>query len=119
MWSDGDYSAEPSMAENLAQHLQAHQALLANPAARAMLTPETLQAAEAHVSKTIQLAQMQAAIQSMQQKAGPQGAPAVGEQAQNAQIGRMEGQNGAAGPGQPAQAGPGVGMPQPGGMARG
>lgn len=122
MWSNGDVSAEPSMAENLAQHLDAHQGLLANPAARAMLTPETLAAAEAHVAKTIQLAQMQAAIQSMQQKsaaAGPQMNPAAGQQAGNAQIGRTQGQNGVMGPGQPAQSGPGAGMPQPGGMQRG
>jgi hypothetical protein len=120
MWSNGDTSAEPSMAENLAQHLDAHQALLANPAARAILTPETLAAAEAHVAKTIQLAQMQAVIQSMQQRgAGPQGAPAVGQQSQNAQIGRQQGMNGSPGPGQPAGSGTGVGMAQPGGMARG
>ena len=120
MWTNGDYSAEPNLAENLAQHLDAHQRLLADPVARAMLTPETLTAAEAHVAKTIQLAQMQAAIQSMQQRgAGPQGQPAVGGQAANAQIGRQQGMNGAMGPQQPAQAGPGAGMPQPGGMARG
>ena len=117
MWTNGDYSAEPTMAENLAQHLDAHQALLANPAAQAMLSPEALKAAQAHVAKTVQLAQMQAAIQSMQQKgAGPQGAPVVGEQAANAQIGRQQGLNGA---GDPAQMGPGAGMPQPGGMRRG
>ena len=120
MWTNGDYSAEPTLAENLAQHLDAHQALLANPAARAMLTPEAVQAAEAHVAKTVQLAQMQAAIQAMQQRGtGPQGAPAVGQQSQNAQIGRQVGMNGAMGPGQPAQAGPGAGMPQPGGIQRG
>src|SRR3990167_8371899 len=39
MWTNGDYSAEPNLAENLAQHLAAHQALLANPAAQAMLGP--------------------------------------------------------------------------------
>ena len=117
MWTNGDYSAEPNLAENLAQHLAAHQALLANPAAQAMLGPATLAAAQAHVAKTVQLAQMQAAIQSMQQKgAGPQGAPVVGEQAANAQIGRQQGLNGA---GDPAQMGPGAGMPQPGGMRRG
>ena len=119
MWSNGDYSAEPTMAENLAQHLDAHQRLLADPVAQAMLSPAARTAAEAHIAKTVQLAQMQAAIQSMQQRgAGPQGRPVVGEQAANAQIGRQQGLNGLAGPGQPAQAGPGAGMPQPGGMAR-
>ncbi len=122
MWSDGDYSADPSMAENLGQHIPAHQALLANPAARAMLGPEGIAAAAAHVAKSVQLAQMQAAIQSMQQKsagAGPQGNPMAGQQAQNAQIGRTQGQNGVMGPGHPAQMGQGAGMPQPGGMIRG
>jgi len=116
MWSNGDTSPEPSMAEDLSGHLQAHQTLLANPAARAMLNAETITAIEGHVAKTVQMAQMQQAIQAMQQRGGPQGAPATGQQAQNAQIGRTQGQNGA---GQPAQAGPGAGMPQPGGMQRG
>src|SRR3990167_2812142 len=118
MWSHGDTSAEPTLAENLGQQLDARHALPANPAARAVLSPETIQAIDAPVAKTIQLAQMQAVIQQMQQKgAGPQGGPAVGEQSQNAQIGREQGMNGQ--PGAPAQAGPEIGMPQPGGMQRG
>lgn len=120
MWANGDLSPTPSPAEDVASHLAAHQALLANPAVRAIMSPAVLAAAEAHIGETMQLAQMQAAVQSMQAKgAGPQGAPVAGQQATNAQTGRMQGQNGAGGQGQPAQVGPGIGMAQPGGLAGG
>jgi hypothetical protein len=113
MWTNRDYSAKPSIAEDINGHLQSHQALLANPAARAMLGPEGLKAAEQHVAETVHNAQMQAAIMAMQQKAGPSGAgPQAGTQPGNAQTGRMVGPMAGGRPQSPASMG---GTPAPAG----
>ncbi len=108
MWVDGDYSAKPSIAEDINGHLQSHQMLLANPAARAVLGPQGIKAAEQHVAETIQNAQMQAAIMSMQSKGAAGAGSQQGTQAQNAQTGRNAGPMTGGRPQEPAGQGGGT-----------
>jgi hypothetical protein len=109
MWINGDYSAEPSMAEDQNQHIQSHQRLLMDPVARQVLGPEGVKAAEQHLAKTTQMAQMQAVVAQMGQKGPGAGQnPQAGTQPQNAQRGRMEGMMGGGGQGMPAGMGGGT-----------
>jgi len=85
---------EPSIAENIGQHVQTHSQQLANPVVKEQLGPEGLARLQRHLSQTVQLAQIQQVIQS-QQRAAPggggrpgAGSPVAGQQAMNAQIGR-------------------------------
>ena len=109
-WLAGE-SPEPSMLENLADHIDTHQAQLADPTIVQQLGPEKVAIVEAHFAKTLQIAQMQQAAQMLQggDKGGAK--PQVGEQAQNAQIGKQVGQGPAASPaGFGGGVGPGMGM---------
>ena len=95
IWSAGD-DVQPSMLENIPVHLDAHMQQLQSPELRAY--PEVLAKIRAHLSQTMQNAQMQSMVNQMQQGGGKgaQGggqAPVAGDQTMNAMTGRMAPQN--------------------------
>lgn len=105
LFNVGQY-VSPVPGENFQMHILGHQAALEDPSVH----PEVKQFLRKHIQETYQLMQAQKMAQSMQQgPGGGQGAPPVGQQAQNALMGRQpQGQ-----PGTPSNgtAPPAAGMP--------
>ena len=107
IWASGG-DVKPQMMENIQQHLEMHMGQSQDPAVQQVLGPEGLRKLQAHLSQTMQNAQMQALANQMQQSRGKAGAqsPTAGSQAMNAQTGKNAPQ-----PGQPqSPAGFGGGM---------
>ena len=106
IWSSGG-DVRPSMMENIPAHIEAHMGQLQDPAVQkdAILREKI----EAHLSETMQLAQMQAMSNMLQGGGSGKGrkGPVAGDQTMNAQTGRQA-------PQAPAQYGNG---PQMGAMA--
>ena len=91
IWAAGD-DVEPSMMEDIPTHLDQHMQQMQSPELRKY--PEIIAKLQAHLSKTMQNAQMQAMVNNMQQGGKGAGAkPVAGEQTMNAKIGQNAPQN--------------------------
>ena len=89
MMLGGDDHVEPTMMENIPKHLETHMQQAQDPVIVA--NTDLLKRLQVHLAKTNQMAMMQAMAMQAQQSGGKgkgPGGPVVGEQAQNAQIGR-------------------------------
>ena len=91
IWASGG-DVKPTMMENIPVHLEVHMSQAQNPVVQRELGPEGMAKLHAHMSQTMQNAQMQALVNQMQQKGGGREAgsqsPTAGSQAANAQTGR-------------------------------